>query len=75
MLHVVALLCALSLSPSECNQTNAVDVIKFGVAPNELVCMRDSMATLASLAIRADGQHRWVVKCVPPTSIGKDTVG
>jgi hypothetical protein len=63
MISVVAFLCALSLSPAECGRATAVDVIALPDAPNELMCLRDAQATLADLAIRADAEHRWIVKC------------
>jgi len=63
MISVVAFLCALAVSPSECGRVTAVDVIALPAAPNELMCMRDAQMTLAELAIRADAEHRWIVKC------------
>jgi hypothetical protein len=63
MISVVAFLCALSLSPAECGRTTAVDVIALPDAANELMCLRDAQTTLAALAIRADAEHRWIVKC------------
>lgn len=72
---VIALLCALSLSLADCRRDTAVDVIPLGEAPNAIMCAFYGQATLAQLALRADADHRWIVKCLPPTSIGKDTVG
>ena len=63
MISVAAFLCALSVSPADCSRTTAVDVITFPESPNELACMRDAQMTLAELAIRADADHRWIVKC------------
>jgi hypothetical protein len=63
MVSVVAFLCALALSPSECSRATAVDVIALPAAPDEASCLRDAQVTLAALAIRADSAHRWIVKC------------
>ncbi len=63
MVSVVAFLCALALSPSECSRATAIDVIALPAAPNDLVCMQGAQMTLAELAIRADAEHRWIVKC------------
>jgi uncharacterized protein YraI len=66
MVSVVALLCAAMIPRAECTSQNAIDVIGMGDAANELVCMRDSMMTLASLAIRAGPGEYWKVVCVAP---------
>ena len=66
MVSVVALLCAAVIPRAECTSQNAIDVIGMGDAANELVCMRDSMMTLASLAIRAGPDEYWKVVCVAP---------
>jgi len=63
MISVVAFLCALALSPAECSRATAIDVIALPAAPSTEACMRTAQATLAELAIRADDQHRWIVKC------------
>ena len=53
MVSIVGLLCAAAIARSDCAKQNAIDVIKLIDVANELSCMRDSMAILASLAIRA----------------------
>jgi hypothetical protein len=63
MVSVVAFLCALALSPSECSRATAVDVIALPAAPDEQACFREAQSTLAGLAIQADAAHRWIVKC------------
>ena len=63
MVSVVVFLCALALSPSECSRATAVDVIALPAAPDEQACLRIAQATLAELAIHADTEHRWVIKC------------
>jgi hypothetical protein len=63
MISVIAFLCALSVSPAECNRASAVDVITFPESANELTCMQDAQVTLASLAVRADSEHYWKVLC------------
>jgi hypothetical protein len=63
MVSVVVFLCALALSPSKCSRATAVDVIALPPAPDEMACMREAQATLADLAIRADTEHRWIIKC------------
>lgn len=75
MLQVVALLCALSVSPRDCDRRTAIDYIPLGTAANEIECMMGGQMTIAGLAIRADLQARWIVKCIPPTGIGRDSVG
>lgn len=72
---VIALLCALALSSADCNRSTAIDFMRLGEAPNAIQCLMGAQMTLAQLAIRADAAHRWIIKCEPPTSIGKDTVG
>jgi hypothetical protein len=59
MVSVVALLCAVGIAPADCTQTNAIDVVAMGSAANGLSCMRDSMMTLASLAIQAGLNEYW----------------
>lgn len=44
-------------------------------AANELVCMRDSMMTLASLAIRARPDEYWKVLCMAPDAPSPVLVG
>jgi hypothetical protein len=63
MVSVVVFLCALALSPSECSRATAVDVIALPAAPDEQACLREAQSTLADLAIRADTEHRWIIKC------------
>jgi hypothetical protein len=63
MISVVAFLCALSVSPADCNRASAIDVITFPEAAAETLCLHDAQATLATLAIHADAGHRWIVKC------------
>ncbi|MGE0118990.1 MAG: hypothetical protein AB7S71_07805 [Dongiaceae bacterium] len=66
MVSVVALLCAAMIPRAECTHQTAIDVIRMGDAANELVCMRDSMMTLASLAIRARPDEYWKIVCAAP---------
>jgi hypothetical protein len=75
MVSVVALLCAAMIPRSDCTSENAIDVLRMGDAANELVCMRDSMMTLASLAIRAGPDEYWKVVCVAPDTPGPVLVG
>lgn len=63
MISVVAFLCALAVGPAECGRNNAIDVITLPAAATDVDCMRDAQVTLAALAIRADAEHRWVIKC------------
>ena len=63
MVSVVVFLCALALSPSECSRATAVDVIALPAAPDEQACLHAAQATLAGLAIQADSEHRWIIKC------------
>ena len=67
MISVVALLCAAAIARSECTEQNAIDVIQVSDAADELSCMRDSMMTLASLAIRAGPDEYWKVVCAATT--------
>jgi hypothetical protein len=75
MLKVVALLCAAMIPRSECTNQNAIDVIQMADAPNELACMRDSMTTLGSLAIRAGPDEYWKVVCMAPDAASPVVVG
>lgn len=75
MIGVVAFLCALNVSPVECDRATAVHVLTFPAARNELVCRRDAQLTLAQLAIKADADHRWVVKCQRLTAQNAKTIG
>ena len=63
MVSVVVFLCSLALSPSECSRATAVDVIALPAVPDERACMYAAQATLAELAIQADADHRWIIKC------------
>jgi hypothetical protein len=45
------------------SRATAVDVIALPAAPDKESCMRDAQFTLAELAVRADSEHRWIVKC------------
>lgn len=65
---VVAFLCAISIARPDCGRANAIDVLTFPAAPNELACMRDAQVTLAELAIRADAEHYWKVTCSRKTT-------
>ena len=75
MVSVVALLCAAIIPRSDCMGHNAIDVIQMGDAANEIVCMRDSMMTLASLAIRAGSDEYWKVVCMAADAPGSLLVG
>jgi hypothetical protein len=63
MVSVYALLCAATLMRSECTTATAIDVMRMPNADNELACLRDSMITLAGLAIRPAGGEYWKVVC------------
>jgi hypothetical protein len=63
MISVVAFLCALALSPAQCSRATAVDVIALPAAPDKESCLRNAQFTLAELTVRADAEHRWIVKC------------
>jgi hypothetical protein len=66
MISVVALACAAVIARSECTEQNAIDVIQVSDATDDLSCMRDSVMTLASLAIRAGPDKYWKVVCAAP---------
>ena len=38
-------------------------VIALPAAPDEQACLHAAQATLAELAVRADSEHRWIIKC------------
>jgi hypothetical protein len=63
MVSVYALLCAATLLRGECTTATAIDVIRMPDAANELACVRDSMMTLASLAIQPRAGEYWKVVC------------
>src|SRR6185295_11237083 len=52
MVSVVALLCAATMAQSDCSVDNAIDVIRLPDSGNEVGCLQDAIATLASLAIQ-----------------------
>jgi len=64
MVSVYALLCAATLVRSECTPATAIDAIRMSDADNELACLRDSMTTLAGLAIRPGSGEYWKIICV-----------
>ena len=70
MVSIVALLCAAAIARSDCTQENAIDVVRVSDAADELSCMRESMMTLASLAIRAGPDEYWKVVCMAPVKRG-----
>ena len=70
MVSIVALLCTAAIARSECTKENAIDIVQMPAVADELSCMRDSMTTLASLAIRAGPDEYWKVVCVAPDRSG-----
>jgi hypothetical protein len=64
MISVIALPCTDTVARGECMHENAIDVVRLPDAANELACMRDSMTTLAGLAIRAGSDEYWKVVCL-----------
>ena len=66
MILVFVLLCGLHLPADQCTGENAIDVIRFPDAQNELTCLRDSMTTIASLAIDAGPNEYWKFVCIRP---------
>lgn len=69
---VIALLCLASIEPQSCTRANAIDVIRFPEAANELTCMADAQATLAGLSIHTDATTYWKISCV---RVGRADVG
>jgi hypothetical protein len=69
MVSVVALLCAATMAQSDCSVDNAIDVIRLPGSTNELSCVQDSLATLASLAIQPTGGEYWKIICARPERI------
>jgi hypothetical protein len=63
MVSVYALLCAATLLRSECTTATAIDVIRMPDADNELACLRESMVTLAPLAIQPEAGEYWKIVC------------
>jgi len=61
MISVYALLCAATVLRCECTPATAIDAIRMPDADNELACLRDSMTTLAGLAIRPGSGEYWKV--------------
>jgi hypothetical protein len=66
MVSVFALLCAATVARGDCSVDNAIDVIRLPDAANELSCLRDTMATLAPLAIQPDSGEYWKIVCAQP---------
>lgn len=65
---VFALLCGGHLSAAECTTDTAIDVIRFPDASTEIACLRDSMMTVAPLAIQAGPGEYWKFVCMRPQS-------
>ena len=63
MVSVYALLCLASLSPHECTNDTAIDVMRLPDDYSELACLRDSEITLAGLAIQPQKGEYWKVVC------------
>jgi hypothetical protein len=66
LVSVIALLCAAGIARADCTRDNAIDIVVLGHADNELSCMRESMMTLAALAVRAGSNEYWKVVCGGP---------
>jgi hypothetical protein len=69
MVSVVALLCAATITQSDCGVDNAIDVIGLPDATSELNCMQGAIATLASLAIQPIIGEYWKIICARPEKI------
>jgi hypothetical protein len=69
MVSVVALLCAATMAQSDCSVDNAIDVIRLPDSGNEVGCLQDAIATLASLAIQPRAGEYWKIVCVRPERI------
>ena len=72
MVSVVALLCAATITQSDCGVDNAIDVIRLPDATSELNCVQGAMATLASLAIPPANGEYWKIMCARPEKIELD---
>lgn len=68
MISVYALLCSAALLHSVCTPLTAIDVVRLPDADNELSCLRDSMVTVASLAIQPKSGEYWKFVCSRGTS-------
>jgi hypothetical protein len=66
MVSVFALLCAATVARSDCSVGNAIDVLRLPDTANELSCLQDTMATLASLAIQPGSGEYWKIVCAQP---------
>jgi hypothetical protein len=63
MVSVYALLCTATLLRSECTTATAIDAIRMPDADSELACLRDSVMTLAGLAIQPENGEYWKIVC------------
>jgi hypothetical protein len=68
VISVYVLLCAAHLAAGQCTSVNAIDVIRFPDVGDELACVRESMVTIATLAIHAGPDEYWKFVCVRPES-------
>jgi hypothetical protein len=66
MVSVVALLCAAGIARGDYSPENAIDIMHMPDAADALACMRDSMMTLAPLAIQAGPDEYWKIVCIRP---------
>jgi hypothetical protein len=68
MVWVFALLCSTSLAAADCDGGKAIDVIRLPDEINEMACLHNSMAVVASLGIQAGTDEYWKFVCVRPNS-------
>lgn len=55
-LAVLILVCSVDVTPADCSQENAVDVIIGPPAPNEMMCGRDGQAYVAETPFVVPGE-------------------
>jgi len=69
MLQIVILICASSLSPSECQTNTALDVIMGPQASNPMMCGLQGQAYVARTAIVGRSPNEYVkIRCSPKTT-------
>ena len=66
MLSVVILICSLSISPHDCNDSNAREVVSGGEARTIAACTIIAQQTLTRVSVSpAPGREYIKVQCVP----------
>ena len=67
MFKVLILVCAMNLTPQDCERGNAIDVIVGPTASNELTCGFSAQAYIASTALAPTDGNYLKIQCMRPS--------